>query len=456
VSETGVVTLLGTRTTTSTTLEILHTQDNSVYNSLYFAAGSRTITVINPNGPGPDAITGTNIVVTYNDTDEDGIRDHLDLDSDNDGIPDNVEAQPTSGTPGYVVPSGTVDANGLDTAYNGTGLTAPDRDGDGTPDYLDSDSDNDGYTDCEEGITQPVNCPIDYNTLSVGINGLADDLEGGTDQGYTNTNNDITDPNPETDTQMQDEVIGNGEAAYREYLCGKTEYTLTHLQWRLISVPCDTGNNSVMDLFGQSLGHNYGTDWVMYEQDGTDNYEVNDTHPNTSKRRLNEDDNVSLGQSYWIIVDAGGAGQTKRVTIPKGLSGLTPTPTADYSSLGDPYPAYAYLLPKSSSVNVKKFMAGNTFPFSFQLSSLYFYRSGENSAYPMGATENDTFINRIVYKHDSNETGPVTGYEAIDPATPGFGGRVQPMEGFFIKLEINADTTADNFFGYPLTYGNDN
>jgi hypothetical protein len=191
----------------------------------------------------------------------------------------------------------------------------------------------------------------------------------------------------------------------------------------------------------------------MYEQDGTDNYEVSPTHKNTNKRMLASDDNVTQGKSYWIIIDAGGAGQTKTVTIPKNLSALTPTTATDYSALGDPYPALAYLLPKSSAVNVKKFMAGNPFPFSFQLTKLYFYRT--NPAYPMGASQNDLFINPIVYKHDSSETGPIAGYEAIAP-TPGFGGHVQPMEGFFIKLEINADTTTDNFFGYPLTNGNDN
>ena len=43
-----------------------------------------------------------------------GVPNHLDLDSDNDGIPDNIEAQ---GTLTYIAPTGTVGTNGLDSAY---------------------------------------------------------------------------------------------------------------------------------------------------------------------------------------------------------------------------------------------------------------------------------------------------------------------------------------------------
>lgn len=59
------------------------------------------------------------------DTDNDGIDDHRDLDSDNDGIADAVERGPGPG--------------------------ARDSDGDGTPDHLDLDSDGDGLSDLLEG-----------------------------------------------------------------------------------------------------------------------------------------------------------------------------------------------------------------------------------------------------------------------------------------------------------------
>ncbi|MDO6496478.1 Ig-like domain-containing protein, partial [Cellulophaga sp. 3_MG-2023] len=107
------------------------------------------------------------------DSDNDGIEDHLDIDSDNDGIPDNVEAQLTSS----YIPRGTADSDtdGLGNPYEGTGnegLTAIDTDLDGIPDYLDLDSDEDGLTDrIEAGFT------LASNNLDNDGDGLLDDYD---------------------------------------------------------------------------------------------------------------------------------------------------------------------------------------------------------------------------------------------------------------------------------------
>ena len=76
------------------------------------------------------------------DSDGDGVPDRLDRDADNDGIPDRIEM-------GLPRPSG-IDANnnGVDDAYEGVRMR--DSDGDGIPDYLDTDSDNDGIPDAQE------------------------------------------------------------------------------------------------------------------------------------------------------------------------------------------------------------------------------------------------------------------------------------------------------------------
>ncbi len=86
------------------------------------------------------------------DTDSDGIANYHDLDSDGDGIPDNVETQTTLG---YVAPSNADTNNdGLDNAYGTNGLTPIDTDTDSIPDYLDIDSDDEGANDTgEAGIT---------------------------------------------------------------------------------------------------------------------------------------------------------------------------------------------------------------------------------------------------------------------------------------------------------------
>ena len=95
----------------------------------------------------PDLVEGTG------DTDGDGTPDYLDLDSDNDGIFDVIEAggsdPDNNGFPGSGTP--TTNASGqVLVAATPVVLTPPDTDGDGKPNYLDLDSDNDGITDVTE------------------------------------------------------------------------------------------------------------------------------------------------------------------------------------------------------------------------------------------------------------------------------------------------------------------
>ncbi|MEP7080096.1 MAG: T9SS type A sorting domain-containing protein [Ginsengibacter sp.] len=101
-------------------------------------------------------------------SDADPNPNYLDIDSDNDGIPDNIEGPSTFD---YLLPSGLdTDGDGLDNSYDdkptiwgGHGVYIIDTDADGIPDYLDLDTDGDGALDIREGH--------DYN-----FNGIADDL----------------------------------------------------------------------------------------------------------------------------------------------------------------------------------------------------------------------------------------------------------------------------------------
>ncbi len=100
-------------------------------------------------------------------SDADPYPDYLDIDSDDDGIPDNIEGMSTAG---YLLPGTTdTDGDGLVNTYDnivgygGSGIFVYDHDADGTPDYRDTDTDGDGQPDVVEGN--------DFN-----LNGFADDI----------------------------------------------------------------------------------------------------------------------------------------------------------------------------------------------------------------------------------------------------------------------------------------
>ncbi|MET0242690.1 MAG: hypothetical protein ABW174_04455, partial [Flavitalea sp.] len=102
-----------------------------------------------------DALSSLNLP----NTDGRGVANYLDIDSDDDGITDNVEGQTTSG---YQLPAGTdSDMDGIDDNYDNNdnlfagasnnGIIPNNNDGTDVADYLDSDSDNDGTNDLIEG-----------------------------------------------------------------------------------------------------------------------------------------------------------------------------------------------------------------------------------------------------------------------------------------------------------------
>lgn len=126
---------------------------------------------------------GGTVDCTTVDTDGDGIPNYQDLDSDGDGIPDNVEAQTSAG---YIVPTGIdSDNDGLDDAYETGGISYVDTDGDGTPDFLDTDSDNDGTNDTTEAALSLSGTDSDND-------GLDDSIDTSTD--YSDPGGTIDDP----------------------------------------------------------------------------------------------------------------------------------------------------------------------------------------------------------------------------------------------------------------------
>ena len=115
-------------------------------------------------------------------TDADPYPDYLDIDSDDDGIPDNIEGQTTAG---YLLPSLTdADGDGLTSPYDnqpavygGAGIMVYDHDVDGTPDYRDLDTDADGLADIVEGNDFNLNGMPDDNVTLTGLDTDGDGLD---------------------------------------------------------------------------------------------------------------------------------------------------------------------------------------------------------------------------------------------------------------------------------------
>ncbi|WP_108867390.1 gliding motility-associated C-terminal domain-containing protein [Aquimarina aquimarini] len=130
------------------------------------------------SGSGSGEVTNGTALILPN-TDNEGLSNYLDIDSDNDGIPDNVEGQTTAG---YQPPLEADDDNdGIDNQYDSdfggsTPITTPtDTDANTTenlPDYLDLDSDDDGLSDtAESGLTD------DGTTVDIDGDGLLDTFD---------------------------------------------------------------------------------------------------------------------------------------------------------------------------------------------------------------------------------------------------------------------------------------
>lgn len=139
------------------------------------------------------------------DSDFDGLPNSRDIDTDNDGIPDNIEAQSTQN---YISPSGQDNDNdGLDDAYEPNGFTPKNTDGDSLPDFMDVDSDNEGQADTVEFGYEIANDTIDADN-----DGLLDDYDSNTSQAIVN--NGITDPSMRPD--LDGDVNRDGDVDYRD------------------------------------------------------------------------------------------------------------------------------------------------------------------------------------------------------------------------------------------------
>ena len=123
-------------------------------------------------------------------------------DGDNDGIPDHLDADDGNGTDGTVAGAGDSDNDGLSDAEEcPSGFICPDSDGDGIPDYMDTDSDNDGTSDLAE-------CPSGTPCTDTDNDGIPDNLESNTIDTDGDGNPDFNDNNADDDGDGTDGTGG--------------------------------------------------------------------------------------------------------------------------------------------------------------------------------------------------------------------------------------------------------
>jgi hypothetical protein len=153
---------------------------------------------------------GNGLQDDFANSDSDAYYNFQDIDADNDGIPDNVEAQTTLA---YLLPDVSVSILGINISYP-NGITVTDTDFDGIPDYIDTDSDNDGTPDIQENGMVDLTSGTDTDS-----DGLDDNFEtNGTNDVNWDVNEDIEDPSdlsilPDTDGDL---VSAGGDLDYRD------------------------------------------------------------------------------------------------------------------------------------------------------------------------------------------------------------------------------------------------
>lgn len=160
------------------------TPENSTFKIKATLINTLTITNINLTDSNTSRVS-LKLVATCvpKDSDGDGIPDQNDYDSDNDSIPDYYESQGAN-----FVARSNIDANndGIDDAF-GNGIVPADTDGDNVPDYLDTDSDNDGIFDIiESGSPGNQNNTNGIMVGNFGTNGLHNSLETSPNSGIIN------------------------------------------------------------------------------------------------------------------------------------------------------------------------------------------------------------------------------------------------------------------------------
>jgi uncharacterized repeat protein (TIGR01451 family) len=212
-------------------------------------------------------------------TDSDPYPDYLDIDADDDGIPDNIEGQSTAG---YLLPT-LVDADGdglmnpydnLPAAFGGSGIFVYDHDGDAIPDYRDLDTDADGLGDIIEGNDFNRNGNPDDDVTLTGLDTDGDGLDNkfdslnsvlnikGTSYNMGAGGSNIGDPSPGSRTTVQTTMVGQ-----------------INRDWRFVGFILPV---QFLNFTGSQLHNNITLNWTIITSTEIDRFEIERSTDNIS------------------------------------------------------------------------------------------------------------------------------------------------------------------------------
>lgn len=243
-------------------------------------------------------------------TDTNGNPNYLDIDSDNDGIPDNIEGMSTAG---YLLP-GTNDADGdglVDTydnlvGFGGSGIFVYDHDGDGTPDYRDLDTDGDGQADVIEGN--------DYN-----LNGISDDLVTltGLDTDGDGLDNRFDSLNSVINIKGTSYLMGDGGSLAGDPAPGSRctvqskTVAQTNRDWRFVGIVLPV---QFLQLSGVLQSNTVKLNWMVIASKEVDHFEVERSTDNVNYIQTGSVwDAVKLNQQQGFAFDDNIAGVNKEI-----------------------------------------------------------------------------------------------------------------------------------------------
>jgi uncharacterized repeat protein (TIGR01451 family) len=287
-------------------------------------------------------------------TDSDPYPDYLDIDSDDDGIPDNIEGMSTLG---YIIP-GTIDTDGdglVDTydnvvGFGGSGIFVYDHDGDGTPDYRDTDSDGDTQPDIIEGNDFNLNGIADDNVTLTGLDTDGDGLDNRFDSLNSVTNLKGTSYRMGTGgTFTGDPTPGSRTTVQKKYPAQ------TDRDWRYVGVVLPV---QFLAFTGVSQNNIVSLNWTIIADKEVDHFEIErSTDNNTFIKTVTvtqpvllqvqqsfgtTDDifNINSTVIYYRLKVIGKAGEIKYSNVlvvrkpqTKALVIIMPNPAHDYVSI---------------------------------------------------------------------------------------------------------------------------